>query len=219
MRSICLYIAALFFLYSCRKDDHSCNGKHTPGQNVLLSPSLAPYQFKKDSYWTYQNDATAQLDSQRVEFAYMHDWFTGGGSSTCSGATTFHEYRMGVRSFLTNQFVHYYMIGGNLFKDPQATGNMVGKNIFNNMNSFPPESGLEQEIIPTLTLNGNTFHNVKKIRVKHLEPTSSNPYPTNLSEHDLHFYFKDSVGIVKWEVVDGSTVLESWGVKSWQVFL
>lgn len=216
-----LFTAVIFLacLFSCRKNDPSCDGNYTPGQVVNLSPSLAPYQFKENSYWVYQNDSTAQIDSQRVDFAYTHDWFTGGGSSTCSGATTFYEYRMGVRSFLTNEFVHYYMIGGNLFKDPLATGNMTGKNIFNNLDNFPPESGLEQEIIPAITLNGNSFQNVKKIRIKHLEASPSNPNPTNLSDHDLYYYFKDSVGIIKWEVVDGSTLLESWSIKSWEVTL
>ena len=219
MRFVLPYFVLLLCAVSCNKNDHTCNGKYTPGQDVVLSTSLASYQFKENSYWVYKNDVTSQLDSQRVDFAYAHDWFTGGGSSTCSGATTFHEYRMGVRSFLTNQLVHYYMIGSNLFKDPLATGNMTGKYIFNNLDNFPAGSELEQEIIPSVTLNGNDFQHVKKIRIKHLEATASNPHPTNLSDHDLYYYFKDSIGIIKWEVVDGSTILESWSVQSWEVFL
>lgn len=219
MKYILPYIFLAFLVFSCNKDEHQCK-QYTPGQDVPAAPSLSSYRFKENSYWVYKNDATNQLDSQRVESAFVNNWISGGGSSTCSGATSFHEYRMRIKSFLTNESFDYYIIAMYLYKDYTFQGRFAGKYIFNNLNSFPPESGLEQlEIIPSLVLNGNTIQNVKKIRIKHIDPTASSPNPNNLSSHDLHYYFADSIGLVKWEAVDGSTVLESWSLQSWEVFL
>lgn len=215
MKLICIYIAILFFVVSCNKDDHQCK-QYTPGQDVPIGPSLASYRFKENSYWVYQNDATNQLDSQRVESAFIYDWSSGGGSQTCSGSTSFHEYKMRIKSYLTNELFDYYLIGAYFYKDYTLQGRFAGKYVFNNLNSFPPESGLEQlETIPSMNINGNTIQNVKKIWIKRLNP----PSQYELSDHDLYFYFADSVGLVKWEEVDNSTVLESWSIKSWEVAL
>jgi hypothetical protein len=104
-----------------------------------------------------------------------------------------------------------------LYKDTNSTGNHHGRFIYSGTNIYSPDSGTEFiENIPLFNLNGNDFNNVKKIWVKIL-PTNS--YYPNLSIHDMYFYFSDSVGLIKWEVIDGSTIIESWSIKSWDVIL
>jgi hypothetical protein len=222
MRIIFIYIAILFSAVSCHKDTTNvCTGAYKPYQVINIHHSINSYQFKGSSYWVYQNDATNQIDSQWVAYAGNTDSL-GEYPSKCSGGTFVHEYHIRVQRSLTGQHFDYSIIGATLYQDTTSSPyqNHAGKYIFNSMNTSHPESGYEQlEIIPSLTLNGNTIQNVKKIRIKHLDPTSSVPYPYNLSYHDLHYYFADSIGLVKWEVIDGSTVLESWSIKSWEVVL
>ncbi|MGV3613286.1 MAG: hypothetical protein ACO1N0_20175 [Fluviicola sp.] len=220
MRILAIYISLVFTMYSCRKNDaNECTTTYKPHETVTIDPSLQSYKFKQGSYWIYQNDVTAQIDSQYVMFAYNND-FSGEYPSKCSGGTFVHEYQISVMSSFTNKRFDYDIIGATLYKDTIATGNHGGKYIFNNLNSSYPQSGYEQiEIIPSMNLNGNTLQNIKKIYLPHLSPTSALPSPYNLSDHDLYLYFKESVGLVKWEVVDGSTVLESWSIQSWEVFL
>jgi hypothetical protein len=222
MRSIFIYITLLFVTASCHKDTTNvCTGVYKPHQVINIHPSLDSYLFKTGSYWVYENDVTNQIDSQWVANAGNTD-FTGEYPSKCSSGTFVHEYRIHVQRSLNGQKMDFSIIGGTLYQDTSTSiyQRHAGKYIFNNLNSSYPESGYEQlEIIPSMTLNGNTIQNVKKIRLKHLDPTPSIPYQYNLSDHDLYYYFADSIGLVKWEVVDGSTILESWSIKSWQVIL
>jgi hypothetical protein len=174
------------------------------------------FKFKESSYWVYQNDVTLELDSQRVIFGSYND-FTGEFPNKCSGGTSVHEYRMTVHSFLNNQDDDYFIIGSGLTKDTNSTGNHYGRFIYSGTNIYSADSGSECiENIPLLNLNGNDFYNVKKIWVKVLP---ANSYSPNLSIHDMYYYFSDSVGLIKWELSDGSSIIESWSLKSWDVIL
>ncbi len=220
MKFIFFYTVLLFFAFSCQKNDPNvCTGLYKPYGVVKIHPSLESYQFMQGSYWVYKNEVTSQIDSQYVMFAGHND-FTGEYPSACSGGQFVYEYQISVKSSLTNKRVDYDIIGATIYKDTSGNGSHGGKYIFNNLNTSYPETGYEQiEIIPSMSFNGNAIQNVKKIRLKHLNPTASIPYPYNLSAYDLYYYFADSIGLVKWEVVDGSTVLESWSIQSWEVIL
>jgi hypothetical protein len=196
---------------SCEKDE--CEN-YSPHKDVVIDNSMHPYKFKESSYWVYKNDATLELDSQRVIYTSNND-FTGEYPSKCSGGTFVYEYRMTVHSFLNNSDYDYFIIGSGLYKDTNSTGNHLGRFIFSGTNIYSAESGTEKiENIPLINLNGNEFNNVKKIWVKVL---ATNSYYPNLSTYDMYFYFSDSVGLIKWEVSDGSSIIESWSLKSWDV--
>ena len=199
--------------YSCKKDE--CEN-YSPRKDVVIDNSMNSIKFKESSYWVYQNDVTLELDSQRVIFG-SHNDFTGEFPSKCSGGTYVNEYRMTVHSFLNNQDYDYFIIGSGLTKDTNSSGNHYGRFIYSGTNIYSADSGTECiENIPLLNLNGNDFNNVKKIWVKVLP---ANSYSPNLSIHDLYYYFSDSVGLIKWEVSDGATIIESWSLKSWDVIL
>lgn len=213
MRFSFIYLLLIVATYSCKKDE--CEN-YSPHKDVVIDNSMNSFKFKESSYWVYQNDVTLELDSQRVIFGSDND-FTGEYPSKCSGGTFVYEYRMTVHSFLNNQDYDYFIIGSTLHKDTNSTGNHHGRIIYSGTNIYSTEYGIEYiENIPLLNLNGNDFNNVKKIWVKVL-PTNS--YYPNLSIQDMYFYFSDSVGLIKWEVSDGSIVTESWSLKSWDVIL
>lgn len=215
MRYALIYFVLLAAAFSCKKDDHPCKGKYTAPNYSFIDPSLDSYKFKENTYWVYRNDATAQLDSQQV-VSTEHGYFSTGGGSSCSYGSV-EQYQMQVKSSFTNILFHYTLVGINLYKDKNGTSvGTWGRLIFSREISSSQNSELEfMETIPSLTINGNTFQNVKKVWVKHLTGT----YVDNLSDHELYYYFDEAAGLVKWEVVDGSTVLESWSIQSWEVFL
>jgi hypothetical protein len=213
MRSKVTYLLLILTTYSCKKNE--CEN-YSPHKDVVIDNSLASFKFKESTYWVYQNDVTLEVDSQRVIFSSNND-FTGDYPSKCSGGTFVNEYRMTVHSFLNNQDYDYFIIGTGLYKDTNSTGNHKGRFIYSGINIYSADSGAENiENIPLLNLNGNEFSNVKKIWIKVLPSPS---YYPNLSLHDMYFYFSDSIGLIKWEVRDGSTVIESWSLKSWYVIL
>ena len=213
MRTSFIYLLLIVITYSCRKDE--CEN-YSPHKDVVIDNSMNSIKFKESSYWVYQNDVTLELDSQRVIFGSNND-FTGEYPSKCSGGTFVYEYRMTVHSFLNNQDYDYFIIGSGVYKDTNSTGNHHGRFIYSGTNIYSADSGTEYiENIPLLNLNGNDFNNVKKIWGKVL-PTNS--YYPNLSLHDMYFYISDSVGLIKWEVSDGSTIIESWSIKSWDIIL
>ena len=213
MRTSFIYLLLIVITYSCKKDECENYSSH---KDVVIDNSMNSIEFKESSYWVYQNDVTLEVDSQRVIFGSNND-FTGEYPSKCSGGTSVNEYRMTVHSFLNNQDDDYFIIGSGLTKDTNSSGNHYGRIIYSGTNSYSEDSGTKCiENIPLLTLNGNDFHNVKKIWIKVLPANSFSP---NLSLHDMYYYFSDSVGLIKWEVSDGSTIIESWSIKSWDVIL
>ena len=213
MRTSLIYLLLIVITYSCKKNE--CEN-YSPHKVVVIDNSMNSIKFKESSYWVYQNDVTLELDSQRVIFSSNND-FTGEYPSKCSGGTYVYEYRMTVHSFLNNQNYDYFIIGYGLNKDTNSSGNHYGRFIYSGTNIYSADSGTEYiENIPLLNLNGNDFNNVKKIWVKVLP---ANSYYPNLSIHDMYYYFSDSVGLIKWEVSDGSTIIESWSIKSWDIIL
>jgi hypothetical protein len=206
-----IYLLLFLMTCSCKKDE--CEN-YSPHKDVVIDNSMHPYNFKESSYWVYKNDATLELDSQRVIYTSNND-FTGEYPSKCSGGTFVYEYRMTVHSFLNNSDYDYFIIGSGLYKDTNSSVNHYGRFIYSGTNIYSADSGTEYiENIPLLNLNGNDFNNVKKIWVKVL---ATNSYYPNLSAYDMYFYFSDSVGLIKWEVSDGSSIIESWSLKSWDV--
>jgi|688.fasta_scaffold148540_3 hypothetical protein len=213
VRTSFFFLLLIAMTYSCKKDE--CEN-YLPHKDVVIDNSMNTFKFKESSYWVYQNDVTLELDSQRVIFGSYND-FTGEFPNKCSGGTSVHEYRMTVHSFLNNQDDDYFIIGSGLTKDTNSTGNHYGRFIYSGTNIYSADSGSECiENIPLLNLNGNDFYNVKKIWVKVLP---ANSYSPNLSIHDMYYYFSDSVGLIKWELSDGSSIIESWSLKSWDVIL
>jgi hypothetical protein len=213
VRTSFFFLLLIAMTYSCKKDE--CEN-YLPHKDVVIDNSMNTFKFKESSYWVYQNDVTLELDSQRVIFGSDND-FTGEFPSKCSGGTYVNEYRMTVHSFLNNQDCDYFIIGSELNKDTNSSGNHFGRFIYSGTNIYSVDSGIECiENIPLLNLNGNDFNNVKKIWVKVLP---ANSYFPNLSIHDMFYYFSDSVGLIKWEVIDGSSIIESWSLKSWDLIL
>lgn len=195
MKYILPYIVILFLALSCKKND-PCEGKHT---HSPISTYFDSYLFKEGTYWVYQNDATAEIDSQRVTFAGLGQIGSGGGSMC--GSISADNYAISVQSFLTNTFLGYQIRGGGFSRNSNASNSSDLTTILYSGDIKQPAA------IPSMTINGTTFSNVRKVFVDELDGESYN------------FYFVDSIGIVKWEVLNGSTVLESWSIQSWDVIL
>ena len=194
------YIAILFIALSCQKDDHPCQGNYSSKQSYF-STYFNPYLFKEGTYWVYENDATAEIDSQRVVSAGDSRIGSGGGSSC--GSYYAHLYKMNVRRYFTNSSFNYLIISSNLIRNPNTSDYPDGTAILTTTDIKEPAD------ISSITINGHTFSNVRKVFVDQF----------NYEDGNFYFYFVDFIGLVKWEKVDGATVLESWSIQSWDVVL
>ena len=193
MKFIFFYTAVLFFAFSCKKSDHPCEGKYKDSYTTISS-YFGPYQFKEGTYWVYQNDATAQIDSQRVVSAIDTKIGSGGGSSC--GSTYAQLYTMDVHRSLTDDYFEYFIITSCFMKNTDHSALPNGTCILSS-------SDIQQAAaISSMTINGHTFSNVRKVSVG-----------------QFYYYFVDSVGLVKWEKLYGSSIIESWGIQAWEVFL
>lgn len=203
MKYILPSIILVFVTFSCKKNEGPCEGKYTHSYTSINS-FFDSYRFKENSYWVYQNDATAQIDSQRVVSASSGQIGSGGGSSC--GSAYAETYQMHIARSFNNQYFDYNMMGVYLSKKTFVPGTYEVY-IFSNTNSFTPYNGIQLlEIIPSISLNGNSIQNVRKVRVES-------------APHDIIYYFANAIGVVKWEVIQGNSILESWSIQSWEVVL
>ncbi len=193
MKYILPLVILVFVGFSCKKSDHPCEGKYTDTYTTISS-YFAPYQFKEGTYWVYQNDATAEIDSQRVVSAWDTEIGSGGGSSC--GSSYAQLYSMEIHSSLTNDYFKYLILTSSFIRNLDNSNNPNGTCILSSNDIQQPAT------ISSMTINGHTFSNVRKIPVG-----------------QFYYYFVDSVGLVKWEKVYGSNVIESWGIQAWEVFL
>lgn len=197
-------------IVSCSKVKKCKN--YTPYFEYTQDPSLNAYNFKEGSYWVYKNPVTLEIDSQRVISALDNSYWSDSATE-CSGGSYLHEQRIGIKSFLSNSHYDLLLYGAGIYMDTSAAGSHKGRLIFaGNGNYSNPEAIELVETIPSLTINGNVFNNVRKVVVHNL---ANSIY--NLADHDLFFYFADSVGIIKTEKDDGNGNLETWEIQSWQV--
>ena len=174
------------------------------------------YKFNESSYWVYQKEGSMELDSQRVVMAVDNN-FVGEYPSACSGGAYVHEFRMKVHSTFNQSNFDYFIIGSNLYKDLSAAGNHKGRIILNSNSDFTENTGTEYvENIATLSINGNHFSDVKKIRLKVLPDNAAYP---NISTNEMYFYLVSSIGLIKWEIIEGTTIVETWNLVSWNVIL
>lgn len=192
MKYIFPYIALVFFAFSCKKSVDPCEGNYTDTYTTISS-YFAPYQFKEGTYWVYQNDSTTQIDSQRVVSAIDTKIGSGGGSSC--GSTYAQLYTMDVHRSLTNDSFKYFIMTSCFIKNTDHSAPPEGTCILSSSDIQQPAT------ISSMTINGHTFSNVRKIPVG-----------------QFYYYFVDSVGLVKWEKFYGSNVIESWGIQAWEVF-
>ncbi|MDF3027024.1 MAG: hypothetical protein K0S23_1331 [Fluviicola sp.] len=203
MKYILPYIILVLVGFSCKKSKHPCEGKYTHSYTTISS-SFDSYLFKENSYWVYRNDSTTEIDSQRVVSTINTQIGSGGGSSC--GSAYAEKYQMQIECSFNNQHFNYNIIGSSLYKQTFVPGNYEAY-IFSNAESFTSGNGVQLlETIPSMNLNGNSIQHIKKVRV-------------DLPAYDIIYYFANGVGVIKWEVLQGTSILESWSIKSWEVVL
>ncbi len=210
MRKASLILLTALLAVACKKE--TCEN-YKPHVHVTQHASMDQYEFQPGTYWVYQNPETLALDSQAV-ISTVDNSFKGEYPSECSGGSDVQENRITVKSFLTNTEYDYLLIHAGLYKDSAAAGNHNGRLIYSGTSTYGDEYTVHIEVLPSLTLNGHTFTDVKKVLVKTIPGTSF-----NLSDHDIYMYFADSVGLIKWEEDLGGGTMNTWEIKSWSVVL
>jgi hypothetical protein len=96
----------------------------------------------------------------------------------------------------------YSAIHPNSSQVVHATGQLAG---------FSIEGMTIESKLPSLTINANTFSNVDDVKI--VAADQAQPVFTS----DTHFYYCDSVGLIKKEIELSPANIESWSIKRWNI--
>lgn len=205
MKTTLSVLALILTFISCKKEE-------TKGedQTELISKGLYPFKFKTGSYWVYEKDSSATLDTVQV---------IGTDSNFCWSVPRIHGYpgvkseyfKIGLKSSQPSGITNYYLnhdyirVNGGVFfcsdGQPVFHLNLEGHN-FNGMKVV--------DSFPSLTINGNIFSYVTKVKI-----TASEQFK-HVFDTTTYLYFTDSIGLIRKEI-ETSSGLETWSIKTWNI--
>lgn len=219
MRKLIALTISVFVLTinSCRKENIVDDTNYPPSgedKYVYLNEKLNPYKFKTGSYWIYENETTAELDSVYV-ISTETDFFMWIPPLHGNGPAKFAEY------YKINLISSLHSIDSTGYNDylvfdyikRNGHGYIDGQLMFT-MDEHPGYDFLGMKIIanyPTMTINNHTFNNVTQTKI-----TASEQYQP-MFDHDTQLFFTDTIGLIK-KVTDlGNGAFETWSIKRWSV--
>jgi hypothetical protein len=189
----------------------SCRKKESQGYKVVyyerdIQESLKPFLFSNGSYWIYSSPMTSNLDSVIV-FGITRESFNVSQTRPDSILITKEiYYQIFYRNYITNE----------IFKD-QVYKNTIARSVKNGGYTFLADSEIGtsynnaqvSDIIDTLIVEGNPYLNVVKMKVNE----------DNYIQGNFYFYYADSIGIVRKEILVNDTVVNTWNLLRYNVVL
>lgn len=212
MKILCTIILASVLFTACHNKSECDN--YQPAKIIQPIPELAQFSFNPGTYWVYLNPQSQQLDSQVVTSNTVNT-YQSSYPSPCDGGTTLQTNNITVYSYLNYYETYYMLIGGGLYKNTAWSQDYTSARLIYAGNQLYGNNETELiAVLPTLTLNGNTFTNVTKVVV---HPTSYPSVTPNISSNNVYMYFAEGVGLIKQEedLGDGNTV--AWEIKSYHI--
>lgn len=212
MKFIYSILLSGFLLASCHNQNECDN--YQPAKVVQPIPELEQFSFNPGTYWVYRNPQSLQLDSQVVTSNTVNT-YQQTTPSECDGGTTLQTNNITIYSYLNYYETYYMLIGGGLYKNTAWSQDYTSARLIYAGNQMYGNHETELvAVLPTLTLNGNTFTNVTKVVV---HPTSAPSVTPNIAGHDMYMYFADGVGLIKQEEDYNDGNLQTWEIKSYHI--
>jgi hypothetical protein len=200
-------VLLLFMIASCHKDNPDNQTRY-----FYLSESLNPYKFKTGSFWIFQNDTTAILDSILVT-STEHDFYWLPPPIHGQSGDKHEYYKINLKSFATLHIYNDYLTNYYIKRDGGGDYGENGQPIFmTNSDTGSVFNGMK--IIakfPIMTINGNTFTNVIETKI-----TASQQYQP-IFVNDTYLFYTESIGLIKQVADIGNGNFESWSIKRWTV--
>ncbi len=210
------FLVVAFSICSCKKEED--NSPTSPGANfyhphtyyTYLDTGIIHYKFQLGSYWVYQNDSTALLDSIVVDSAYAFfvDYGVGSFNSDYYKAET---YEMKMHDFSTSQYYREDLIFNCIKRNPFSVAS--GQAIYIPNSTIGSGSG-GMEIIakfPSMTINSSNFNFIDEVKI-----TAANQSQAEFP-HDTYLFYTPSIGLIKKEEDLGGGNIQSWSIKRWHI--
>ena len=192
----------------------SCNKGEAPAEITYnyLSADIIPFMFKAGSYWIYENDSTAVLDSVVVT-STKQGFFTQPPMTPGTPTNIEIEYfKVNLHSYLTSSDYNDFLFERLITRNGNESPNF-GQPIFLSKYSigFKTYGAQVWDNIDSLSINGIFFYNVEEMKIIHDEQHQF------VFSNDTYLYYQDSIGLVK-KVIDlGSGNFDSWSLKRWHI--
>lgn len=188
MRYLSLFILIIFF-YACKKDQVQPAATSQRSFSPISS-TLHPLLFDTSSYWIYSNGSlldTVSLTSVMREEMYVTPKQSKDETFILNFEST--EYNTYTERFMGAIITRNWVNEGWVYASNLGVGESYGGLTFIG-------------IFDTLSVGSQEFFNVSQFKVQQGSYFSD----------DMHLFYCDSVGVIRKEILSGSSVVETWNL-------
>lgn len=189
-----LLFAFIIFTFACTKQE---DPQSNPAQRGPISPTLHSFIFKENSFWVYRRFTDSSIDSVVVRDTELQWLYLSGGGPILQELTmTYYSTKF---DYYTEYVAYNIITEGKMSGGIKFIGGMnVGDSLLN---------ARLTEIHDTLIINGDSYSNVIEMHVGKDEYINK----------DMNLYYVDSIGVVRKEIKDSSSVVETWDLIRYNV--
>jgi len=177
-----------------------------------ISEALYPYLFDTASYWVYSSLDNNLIDSINLKHVDLDTSYIGPSGPGEGSQGEIHFYKLtyessisgGYKEYLTNKYISKYYsdqagFGPYIFKATQEIGDYSYNVKLNNIHS-------------SMIVNNIIYYNIKEMEI-------SKEFFNNWQDSipDMNFYYVDSIGIIKKEIKENNTIIETWNLKDYHI--
>lgn len=204
MKAILPVLALIITFISCKKEEAK-----EEDITEMLSTELQHFKFKTGSYWVYEKNSSAMLDTVQVINTY-------GGF--CWSVPKIHgntgvrdEYfTIVLKSSQPSGITTYYLYNNYISFNGWGYSCSPGQFVFSLYRGFNYNGAKVVDTLPSLTINGNFFTDVTKVKITASEQS------LHVFDNDTYLYFTDSIGLIRKET-ETSSGFETWSIKTWNI--
>ena len=185
--------------FACTKQE---DPPSNPPVRVPISAALQNLIFEEGSFWVYKRLTDSSIDSVEVRGTGLQWLYISGGPG--SGVQTIlQELSMTYYStkfkYYTEYAAYHILTEGKMSGGIKFIGGMnVGDSLLN---------ASLTEIHDTLIINGEAYTNVIEMHVGKDE----------YIDDDMNLYYADSIGVIRKEIKDSTSVVETWNLIRYKV--
>ncbi len=198
-KALLILLVLSVFVVSCEKQDELENELHF----YKISESLHPFLFTEGSSWIYSNLSNAAADTV-VIIDFESDELSLGPTGPGQGPRGSSEFfNISYQSSFSDDF------------EEQLIGSIISRGLISGGYTYLSGFDIGEEngnavlvdIIDTLTVGNLIFNDVVKMDLS----------ADNHLHQDLNLYYVDSIGVVKKEVKQNNSIIETWNLVEYDV--
>ena len=196
IRILATILVVILLFSTCRKKDDAT--PYAP-YHAKISSNLYPYLFDNGSYWIYKDSLTNNLDSTIITGISKKSYFVSPSGPGEGSPGNFEYFE-----------IEYFSYPSNSTYSEEVIANMISRGLISGGFTYFSKKTIGdslqnakiENILDTLTVHGQLYHNVIKMRIQADSYISQN----------YNFYYVDSVGIIKKELRTGETITNTWNL-------